>query len=93
MYKRMLVLLDGSKLAEVVFTYARELAGRLNLDLDLLNVCNQNQTDQTPMCQGYIDHMAEILRLQSEEIRVKAGAKPGEKGIVVRGKVIRQMKS
>jgi nucleotide-binding universal stress UspA family protein len=88
MYKKMLVLLDGSKLSEAVFTYARELAGRLNLDLDLLNVCNQDEADQLPMRQGYIDHMAQTLRLQSEEIRAKAGAKAGEKGIEVRGQVI-----
>ena len=35
MYQRMLVPLDGSELAEVVFTYAKELAGRLDLDLTL----------------------------------------------------------
>ena len=29
MYRKMLVLLDGSQLAEVVFPYAKELAGRL----------------------------------------------------------------
>jgi nucleotide-binding universal stress UspA family protein len=38
MYKKMLVLLDGSKLAEVVFTYAQELSGRLGINLELLHV-------------------------------------------------------
>jgi nucleotide-binding universal stress UspA family protein len=49
MYKRMLVLLDGSKIAYVVFSYARELAGRLGLDLDLLYVCTPEQAQQLPM--------------------------------------------
>ena len=34
MYHRMLVPLDGSELAEVVFTYAKELAGRLDIDVE-----------------------------------------------------------
>ena len=40
MYRRMLVPLDGSELAEVVFTYAKELAGRLNIDIILLHVAS-----------------------------------------------------
>jgi nucleotide-binding universal stress UspA family protein len=86
MYKRMLVLLDGSKLSEVVFSYARELAGRLSLDIDLLNVCNQS--GKLPMCKAYIEHMAEILREQSEEIRKKAGSKTGKKTIEAKGTVV-----
>jgi len=37
-YARMLVPLDGSELAEVVFTDAKELTGRLGLDLILLHL-------------------------------------------------------
>jgi len=37
-YARMPVPLDGSELAEVVFTDAKELAGRLGLDLILLHL-------------------------------------------------------
>ena len=48
MYKRMLVPLDGSKLAEEVFPYARELAGRMDLDLIFLNVCYPLQLDHCP---------------------------------------------
>jgi len=43
MYKRMLVPLDGSELAEVVFPYAKELAGRLGLDVILLHVCSTKE--------------------------------------------------
>jgi nucleotide-binding universal stress UspA family protein len=69
----MLVALDGSKIAEVVFSYARELSGRLGMDLDLLHVCTEDEAHQLPMCQAYIEHMAEILKTQSEEIRSKEG--------------------
>lgn len=88
MYKRMLVLLDGSKIAEVVFSYARELSGRLSLDLDLLHVCTSEESQQLPMRQAYIEHMAEMLKAQSEEIRNKAETNPRKKVIKTRGKVV-----
>lgn len=88
MYKRMLVLLDGSKMAEVVFSYARELSGRLCLDLDLLHVCTAEEAQQLPMCRAYIEHMAETLQAQSEELRNKACLEPGKKSIKARGTVV-----
>ncbi len=88
MYRRMLVLLDGSKMAEVVFSYARELSGRLGLDLDLLHVCNSEEAQQLPMRQAYIEHMAEILKAQSEEIWKKAETKAGKKAVKAVGKVL-----
>jgi nucleotide-binding universal stress UspA family protein len=84
----MLVALDGSKMAEVVFSYARELSGRLGLDLDLLHVCNTDEATQLPMRQAYIEHMAEALKSQSEEIRSKAEILSGKKAIESRGKVV-----
>jgi nucleotide-binding universal stress UspA family protein len=87
MFKRMLVLLDGSKIAEVVFSYARELAGRLNLNIDLLHVCTAEEAQQLPMRQAYIEHMAETLIAQSKEIQSKNNIKPGEKDIEARAKV------
>jgi nucleotide-binding universal stress UspA family protein len=73
MYKKMLVVLDGSKLAEVVFSYAQEIAGRLNLCLDLLHVCSVKETDQLPMRQAYIESMAEILQKKLELIHSQSG--------------------
>jgi nucleotide-binding universal stress UspA family protein len=43
MFKRMLVPLDGSELAEKVIPYTKELAGRLYLDLVLLHIKNPNE--------------------------------------------------
>ena len=88
MYNRMLVLLDGSKLAEIVLTYARELAGRLSLNLDLLHVCSPEESELLPMRQAYVEHMAEKLRSESEEIRQKAGEPATGKAIEARGKVV-----
>lgn len=69
MYKNMLVLLDGSELAEVVFKYAQELSARLNLGLELLHVCTPGETEQLPMRRAYIEHMAEVLCAGAEQIR------------------------
>jgi nucleotide-binding universal stress UspA family protein len=84
----MLVALDGSKMAEVVFSYARELSGRLGLDIELIHVCTTDEATQLPMRQAYIEHMAEALRAQSEAIRSKAEIISGKKPLQARGKVV-----
>ena len=76
MYKKMLVPLDGSELAEIVLPYARDLAGRLDLELILLHVCEQHRSASQFMCQSYIQHAAEILEKQSRGVQAKTGASP-----------------
>jgi nucleotide-binding universal stress UspA family protein len=88
MYNKMLVLLDGSKLAEVVFTYAQELSARLNLTLELLHVCNTQEAEQLPMRQAYIEHMAEILQSKATEIRSKIGDSTQSKTVQAKGTVV-----
>jgi nucleotide-binding universal stress UspA family protein len=61
MYKRMLVPLDGSQLAEVVFPYARELAGQLGTEVILLHISNLVK-DFQPMTRAYVDHAAEVIK-------------------------------
>jgi nucleotide-binding universal stress UspA family protein len=73
MYHKMLVLLDGSKLAQVVFTYAQELAGRMNLCLELLQVVDPRDADQLPIRQAYIEHMSKILEEKANQVRTKTG--------------------
>jgi nucleotide-binding universal stress UspA family protein len=86
-YNKILVLLDGSELAEVVFDYARELAGRLSLDVDLLHVCSPDESEQLPMRKAYVELMAENLKVQSESIRSRSGYKPRDTEFKVRGNV------
>lgn len=86
-YKRMLVPLDGSELAEVVFTYAKELAGRLGTDIILFHVCAPEEGALLPMRRAYIERSVETIRRQSEELLKKSGAQPGSKSIEVRGEV------
>ncbi len=62
MYKRMLVPLDGSQLAEVVFPYARELAGQLGLEVILLHISAAGMRDYLPMMRAYIEHAAAAIK-------------------------------
>jgi len=88
MYKRMLVPLDGSELAEVVFTYAKELAGRLDLDIVFLHVCSPEEHELRPMHRAYIEHAAEIVRNQSQEVQERTGIQPGGKPVEARGELV-----
>jgi nucleotide-binding universal stress UspA family protein len=88
MYKTMLVLLDGSELAEVVFKYARELSGRLSLDLELLHVCTPAESEQLPMRRAYMERMAEVLCAGAEELRSSLADQPVASCISARGTVM-----
>jgi nucleotide-binding universal stress UspA family protein len=79
MYKKMLVPLDGSKLAEVVLPHAKELAGRLHLDLVFLHVCSPNESEAFPVYQAYVEHAAKIVKLKFREVQDKTGAPFGNK--------------
>lgn len=74
-YKRVLVPLDGSPLAEIVFVYAKELALRLGMDVVLLHVCSPAERESTPNYRTYIDRAVDIIKHQSEEVQKKSGAK------------------
>jgi nucleotide-binding universal stress UspA family protein len=86
MYKKMLVLLDGSQLAEIVFPFAKELAGRLDLDVILLHVYSQAMSGFAPMYKTYIESTAKNIAMQINQIQssLSAGAKPVE----VRGELV-----
>jgi len=73
MYQRMLVLLDGSELAEVVFSYAKEIAARLSLDVMLLHVYGQAGKQFVPMHRAYIDRAASKIRREAKEIQKALG--------------------
>lgn len=87
MYRRMLVPLDGSELAEEVLTYAKELAGRLDIGTILLHVCDPRESESVFMCQAYIEHVAEIARREARAIQKKSGVKPGGEPVEVRGEL------
>jgi len=87
MYKRMLVPLDGSELAELVFSYASDLAASLGLDLVLLHVTSPHERDLVPLHRAYLERAAEVLRRQSEELQKKVGIQPRGEGVAARGEL------
>jgi nucleotide-binding universal stress UspA family protein len=87
MYKRMLVPLDGSEVAEIVFPYAKELAGRLNLETVFLHVCGPHESDLLPLYRAYVEHTADIMRLRLRQVRGKKGFSSDDKAVEARGEV------
>ena len=87
MYKKMLVPLDGSELAEAVFTYAKELAGRLDLDLTLFHVCVPGERELASMHRAYVERAAEIVGRQSEEVRRQTGIESGGRVLEARAEL------
>jgi nucleotide-binding universal stress UspA family protein len=69
----MLVPLDGSKLAEETFPYARELAGRLDLDLDFLVVVLRSHIGTRGQAYGTGKSVrAQIQKIQATMVEEKA---------------------
>jgi nucleotide-binding universal stress UspA family protein len=83
MYERMLVPLDRSELAEVVIPYAKELAGRLDLDVTLLHVAPPEEEDSLAMHRQYLEQVAETLHGQSHDVQRKTGTGGAAKEIHV----------
>ncbi len=87
MYKSILVPLDGSELAEVVFTYVKELAGRLDAEVTLLHVSHPSRHEFKPMQRAYIRRASETIQKQAREVQRQTGLKSGGKPVKVRGKI------
>jgi nucleotide-binding universal stress UspA family protein len=85
MYKKMLVPLDGSEVADVAFAYTKELAGRLGLDVLLLHVCKPEEQELQPMHRVYIEHAAETIRQHQETVQNGTNTGSDIKQIDVRG--------
>jgi nucleotide-binding universal stress UspA family protein len=83
----MLVPLDGSELSEVVFPYAKELAGRLGLDVILLHVHSPEEGGAVPLHRAYIEHKAELIKQKSQEVQEKVGSGSVGPAIKVRGEL------
>ena len=81
----MLVPLDGSKLAEVVLVYAKELVGRLDLDVTFLHICSPEEPEPAPMHRAYVEGVAETVRHQSKKIKEKAVIETGGSAIEAQG--------
>jgi len=74
MYKKMLIPLDRSEVAEAVFPQAKEIAGRLGLELILLHVISQEENDKASNYKSYLDRAAELLINQSHYVQRSTGS-------------------
>lgn len=88
MYKRMLVPLDSSELAEVVFAYAKELAGRLHMEVILLHVYGHDERDEAALRQDYLNKAIEMVKSQASEVWANSGGEPGARTIEVRAVLV-----
>jgi len=82
------VPLDGSELAEVVFAYAKEIAGRLDLEVTLLHVCGPEERERLPMYRAYVERAAEIIKRHSKEVQERTGIQPGGRLAGARGELV-----
>ncbi len=75
MYRRILVPLDGSELAEVALPYAEELAGRLGSEITLVHVYETAEAQYERMHQAYIQKMVEATKQGAESFLAESKAK------------------
>ena len=88
MPKRMLVPLDGSKLAEEVFFHAMDLAASQDLALILLNVHEASDNSARNVHQAYIEAMVNFVRHHSIEVDKRTKREQGRKALNVSGEVV-----
>lgn len=67
-YKRILVPLDGSVVAEAALAYAGLIAGRNRAELVLLTVCDRDSETTTRPSQAYLEQKAEEIRAEGLKV-------------------------
>jgi nucleotide-binding universal stress UspA family protein len=76
MYKRILVPLDGSELAELALPYAEELAEKLDSEVILLNVRSSGEDPDNPELRTYLSKTVAIVE---QNMKKSGDAAPGQK--------------
>ena len=67
MYKKIVVPLDGSRLAEVALPYAEEMAAKMGSDIILLSVLESSEPQEHEAQQSYCEKIAEVTRYHAEK--------------------------
>jgi nucleotide-binding universal stress UspA family protein len=88
MYKSMLIPADGSKLAESAFSYAEELAARLDTKVTILHVVDPRESEMLPMHRAYVDRSSETVSRRISEVQKKLGKKSEREAPDVSGDVV-----
>ncbi len=84
MYKKIIVPLDGSELAEVVLPFAEEDVGRTGSELILISVRELNDNRSPRMLQSYLEKIAETAKINAEKYQKN----PGGASINVRWEIL-----
>jgi nucleotide-binding universal stress UspA family protein len=87
MYRRMLVPLDGSELAESILPYAAEVAARFGLEVILFHGCTGGEAELSPLYSAYMEKATDVLRRESEAIWNRTGRPPGDRRLELQCKV------
>ncbi len=66
-YKNLLVPLDGSKLGEISFPFAKDFAAKLNLPVTFLYVAVPEERQFAQMHRAYVEYTADTIKSQSEK--------------------------
>jgi nucleotide-binding universal stress UspA family protein len=88
MFKKILVPLDGTEMAEAALPYAEELAGRLDSDIVLLHVFGPEQSTSKSMLLHYLSHTAEDAASAANQLYSDVAGKQPSKPIEVTWEVI-----
>jgi nucleotide-binding universal stress UspA family protein len=88
MYKKILVPLDGSQLAEKVLPYAIQLTSRFQAETVLLHVFGAGESQSLVTSKAYIEHIAEKVRMQLQEIPPKAQFSKGKVPAVIKAEIL-----
>jgi nucleotide-binding universal stress UspA family protein len=75
MFEKIIVPLDGSKLAEAALPYAEEIAGRLRSELILIHVIAPNDKRSENMLRYYLGNIADDAKAGAESYLTEAGPK------------------
>ncbi|HEX9897550.1 MAG TPA: universal stress protein [Dehalococcoidales bacterium] len=75
MLKKILVPLDGSELGEMALVYAKELAGAINLEVQMACATERQDEATHRMCGLYLEKVAERLRTQIKRINSESDVK------------------
>ncbi len=83
-YKKVVVPLDGSPLAEVALPYAEEVAGKMGSEIVLLTVLSSEEPEEYQNHQKYSSEMVDTTRRQVEKYLEDTGDKATKVGSATR---------
>ena len=75
MYERIVIPLDGSKLAEAALPYAEELSGKMGSDIILLTVLESEDAQEYKKHHAYTKKIAEATKYHAEKYLEDGGGK------------------